>query len=91
MTPARKDALRRIMQEAWSWFAQVGGTFADALRTAWRAHRIRSRLRVELQPVKTGATGLSPLRDGAHLATRRHPKSWGTRHAPPAHLISRCK
>ena len=70
MTTARRAQLREIMQMAWSWFRQVGGDFADALRTAWRAHKVRSAPRVQLQRVKPGPGALSPLRETAFLAGR---------------------
>ena len=83
MTTTHRDHLSRIMAEAWGWYRSVGGTFAEALHMAWRAHKVRMTPQVILLPVKPGARNLSPLRDTAFLAQRYNARHWGYRRASP--------
>ncbi len=52
MTQARKEQLRQIMLVAHSWKRQNGCNMAEALRTAWRAAKIKMAPRVKVHRVK---------------------------------------
>ncbi len=49
------ETRREVMEMAWAWFRQVGGTFGEALTIAWR------RLKMAVAPVVKVTYLASPI------------------------------
>ncbi len=75
MLPSRREALRQIMLVAHSWKRQIGCSMAEALRTAWRAAKIKMAAPVKVHRVKPYARPVvSPLTATAFVLGRYNSK-----------------
>ena len=71
MTTTRREQMRQIMMVAHSWKRQIGCSMAEAMRTAWRAAKIKMAAPVKVHRVKPySRPAVSPVAATAFVVGR---------------------